>query len=70
MPFPHTSPPEVRLHRLASQVHDLGKYAFYQLARELVAASSGALDILETYARLDPALVRAFGVEQNLWRVR
>jgi hypothetical protein len=55
MPLSQTSLPEIRLHRLASQVHDLGKYAFYQLARELVAASSGAFDILETYARLDPA---------------
>jgi len=66
MPLSQTSLPEIRLHRLASQVHDLGKYAFY----ELVAASSGAFDILETYARLDPAFVHAFGVEQNLWRVR
>jgi hypothetical protein len=66
MPFPHTSLPEIRLHRLASQVHDLGKYAFYQLARELVAASSGAFDI-----RLDPAIANAYGVEPpSLWRVK
>ena len=62
---------EIRLRCLTSLVHDLGKYAFYQLARELVAASSGAFDLLEIYARLDPAITNAYGVEPpTLWRIK
>ena len=62
---------EIRLRHLTSRLHDLGEYALYQFIRQVTAASSGALDILETYARLDPALVRAFGIEcPNVWRVR
>jgi len=62
---------EIRLRHLTSQLHDLGDYALYQFIRQVTAASSAAIDILETYARLDPALVHAYGVESpTLWRVK
>jgi len=69
--FSPSSAPEIRLHRLASQLYDLGRYGLFQFVREVTAASSAAIDILETYARLDPALVHAYGVESpTLWRVK
>jgi hypothetical protein len=62
---------EIRLRRFASQLYDLGGYAFYQFVREITAASSGAFDTLERYARLDPALVHTYAVEPPpLWRVK
>ena len=69
--FSPSSAPEIRLHRLASQLYDLGRYGLFQFVREVTAASSAAIDILETYARLDPAITNAYGVEcPKVWRVR
>jgi hypothetical protein len=62
---------EVRLRYLTAQLHDLGSYALYQFIRQVTAASSGALDLLETYARLDPAITNAYGVESPAaWRIK
>jgi hypothetical protein len=39
--------------------------------REVTAASSGALDLLEIYAKLDPAICNGYGVQPpNLWPVK
>jgi hypothetical protein len=62
---------EVRLRRCASQLHALGGYALYQFVREITAISSGTFDILERYARLDPVITNAYGVEPpSLWRIK
>jgi hypothetical protein len=51
---------ELRLRGLAPRVHALGEAPLFHLLRELVAGAD-LVGTLETYARLSPDLIRAYG---------
>jgi hypothetical protein len=59
------------VHHLWHKLLDLGPYAGTKFAEELTAKSTVALDLLETYAKLDPELTNAFGtIPPKIWRVK
>src|SRR5262245_59547827 len=61
-----TSPnsiPVVRFQRLAAQLHALGPRPTYELLKE-IAAGAPLLERLETYAGLDPNIVRSLGADR------
>jgi len=51
---------EVRLHQLARRLHSLGERPLFELLREIVSGAD-AVDRLEAFARLDPAIVALLG---------
>ena len=59
-----TPPQELRLARLADQLHELGPRAVFELLREVLGAHAIAddtLERLERYAKLDPVTVALVG---------
>jgi hypothetical protein len=68
-----TLPSSIGIHvcRLWRKLNGLGEYAGEQFALELAAKSSIAVPLLETYAKLDPAITNAYGVTApRIWRVK
>jgi hypothetical protein len=59
------------VHHLWQKLLDLGPYAGTKFAEELTSKSTAALDLLETYARLDPGITNAYGVmPPRIWTVK
>jgi hypothetical protein len=53
-------PPDVRLHRLAHRMHELGPRAIYEYFRE-IADGADPIRRLETYCRIDPQVLHELG---------